>query len=69
MRVILSTILTLTFVMTATGQKATGDYSTEFGKWHQERMESLRSATGWLNLAGIFWLREGDNTFGASGEN
>lgn len=69
MRAILATILTLTFVMTATGQTATGDYGAEFGKWHQERMESLRSATGWLNLAGIFWLREGDNTFGASGEN
>ncbi len=32
-------------------------------------MESLRSAAGWLNLAGIFWLREGANTFGASGSN
>jgi uncharacterized protein (DUF1684 family) len=69
MKAILTTFLTLTFIMAASGQPATDDYSTEFGKWHQERMESLRSATGWLNLAGIFWLREGENTFGASGSN
>lgn len=59
----------MTFIITASGQTDAGDYSTEFGKWHQERMANLRSATGWLNLAGIFWLHEGANTFGASGSN
>lgn len=69
MRAILTTFLILTFIMAATGQPTADDYSVEFGKWHRERMESLRSATGWLNLAGIFWLREGENTFGSSGDN
>lgn len=37
--------------------------------WHQQRIESLKSETGWLNLAGLFWLKEGKNTFGSSKTN
>ncbi|NDC79061.1 MAG: DUF1684 domain-containing protein, partial [Chitinophagia bacterium] len=33
--------------------------------WHAHRLESLRAEDGWLNLAGLFWLREGDNSFGS----
>lgn len=33
------------------------------------RINSLRSETGWLNLAGLFWLKEGKNTFGGDEKN
>jgi uncharacterized protein (DUF1684 family) len=29
----------------------------------------LRADDGWLTLIGLFWLEEGDNTFGAAGDN
>lgn len=38
-------------------------------KWKQERVASLLSATGWTTLAGLFWLKEGDNSFGRERAN
>lgn len=33
------------------------------------RINSLKSETGWLNLAGLFWLKEGKNTIGGDEKN
>ncbi|PIE03536.1 MAG: hypothetical protein CSA81_01680 [Acidobacteria bacterium] len=33
--------------------------------WRQEREASLKSESGWLNLAGLFWLDEGTVSFGS----
>jgi len=33
--------------------------------WHAQRLQALRAADGWLNLAGLFWLKEGVNTYGS----
>jgi uncharacterized protein (DUF1684 family) len=38
-------------------------------KWRAERVESLTSDNGWLTLTGLFWLKEGDNTFGRAPGN
>ena len=43
-------------------------YKIEIEKWYAKRLDDLKSENGWLNLAGLFWLEEGINTFG-SGEN
>ncbi|MFN4145611.1 MAG: DUF1684 domain-containing protein [Runella sp.] len=43
----------------------TDDYDT----WHQRRVQNLKAEDGWLNLAGLFWLREGSNTFGSDASN
>ena len=43
-------------------------YHLEIESWHQKRLENLKGPKGWLNLAGLFWLKDGINTFG-SGEN
>ncbi|MCH9647528.1 MAG: DUF1684 domain-containing protein [Deltaproteobacteria bacterium] len=37
--------------------------------WHAGRIERLRSESGWLTLVGLFWLEEGENTFGSGEEN
>ncbi|HXZ59879.1 MAG TPA: DUF1684 domain-containing protein [Steroidobacteraceae bacterium] len=37
--------------------------------WRSERLESLTSDNGWLTLAGLFWLKEGENTFGRAPAN
>jgi uncharacterized protein len=44
-------------------------YQDEITVWHQQRIENLKSETGWLNLAGLFWLQEGINTFGSDPAN
>lgn len=41
------------------------NYVQEVEAWKQERVESIKSPTGWLRLAGMFWLDEGENSFGS----
>jgi hypothetical protein len=38
-------------------------------QWHAKRLASLTSDTGWLTLAGLFWLKDGKNTFGSARSN
>ena len=44
-------------------------YEEEIKQWHQKREADLKKEEGWLNLAGLFWLSEGENTFGGSDKN
>jgi uncharacterized protein (DUF1684 family) len=37
--------------------------------WRQERLERLKGENGWLNLAGLFWLEEKENSFGSDPAN
>jgi uncharacterized protein len=37
--------------------------------WRSERLASLTGEDGWLTLAGLFWLKEGENTFGRAPGN
>lgn len=45
------------------------DYVEQINQWHRGRVERLVSPTGWMSLAGLFWLNEGENTFGADSSN
>lgn len=45
------------------------DYLGEIQEWHKKRIERLKSEDGWLNLAGLYWLRAGENTFGSHQSN
>jgi uncharacterized protein (DUF1684 family) len=38
-------------------------------QWRNKRVTSLTSDGGWLTLAGLFWLKQGDNTFGRGAGN
>ncbi len=44
-------------------------YREQLDQWHRQRVESLKGENGWLNLAGLFWLKEGQNTVGADPGN
>jgi uncharacterized protein (DUF1684 family) len=37
--------------------------------WRQQRFASLTSDSGWLTLAGLFWLKPGSNSFGSGSGN
>ncbi len=56
-------------VLTGIGMKTDNRYEEEIRLWHQKRVDDLKKEDGWLNLAGLFWLREGRNTFGAKEGN
>lgn len=66
-------LLSLTIVLSYSnvkGQKSTTPtYIESINEWHQLREAELKSPKGWLNLAGLFWLHKGVNTFGAGKNN
>ncbi|MCB9081418.1 MAG: DUF1684 domain-containing protein [Lewinellaceae bacterium] len=51
---------------TVTGQNT---YTAATQEWIQQREDALRSETGWLNLAGLLWLKPGINTVGSDPTN
>ena len=45
------------------------EYSEEIAAWRAQRLQRLMAEEGFLSLAGLYWLREGDNSFGAAEDN
>jgi hypothetical protein len=39
-------------------------YEAEIAAWRAERIAALRADQGWLALAGLFWLAEGEHSLG-----
>lgn len=44
-------------------------YEADNLQWRADRLERLRGPTGYLNLAGLFWLDEGTVAIGSSHDN
>lgn len=44
-------------------------YADEIKQWDEKRLSVLKGATGWVNLAGLYWLKEGENSFGSASTN
>src|SRR5262245_60124196 len=40
-------------------------YQADVERWRRKMDDALRAEDGWLTLAGLFWLHEGSNSFGA----
>jgi uncharacterized protein len=62
--------ITILFLCSCTrndlGQKPLPDnYEEQFADWQENRMESLTNPTGWMRLAGMYWLEDDENSFGA----
>jgi len=45
---------------------AASNYGSEIAAWHANREARLKAEDGWLSLAGLFWLHDGANPFGAA---
>jgi hypothetical protein len=43
------------------------NYVQSFDKWKTELVDDLKK--NWLSLAGLFWLKPGENTFGTDAGN
>lgn len=52
-----------------TSAKKNEDFDKQEMKWREARDKSMRSPTSWLTIAGLFWLDEGENTFGTDKTN
>ena len=45
------------------------NYEKEIMNFRQSRVAFLKSEKGYINLVGLFWLREGKNSFGSGADN
>jgi len=45
------------------------NYRQSIADWDKQRIAELKSPAGWLNVAGLFWLKLGINTFGSDSAN
>ena len=53
------------FTSLITVSYAQNNYKNEVQKWREKTAIELKSDNSWLSLAGLFWLKEGDNTIGS----
>lgn len=44
-------------------------YRTQIERWRRDRETALTADSGWLTVAGLFWLKEGKSTVGADRVN
>ncbi len=49
--------------------KPAQSYEAKINEWHKKREQSLTKKDSWLSLSGLFWLNEGENTFGSDKSN
>jgi uncharacterized protein (DUF1684 family) len=60
--------LMLCFGLSLSGTDVSG-YKQSVEKWRQAYEAKLRSDDGWLTVSGLFWLHEGENSFGSAPGN
>ncbi len=60
-------VVSVVLLQQATAQKT--DYEKQIDTWHQKRIDDLKAPGGWINLAGLFWLKPGKNKFGSAADN
>jgi uncharacterized protein (DUF1684 family) len=53
----------------ALAQTPSADWKQELLQWRGQRAASLTTPEGWLSLAGLEWIKPGDNSFGSAADN
>ncbi|HVJ61305.1 MAG TPA: DUF1684 domain-containing protein [Tahibacter sp.] len=46
-----------------------GDHTSEIQAWRKQRVDRLKTPTGWLSLVGLHWLKDGEQTVGSGKDN
>lgn len=59
-----SLVFAIVFCFLISAQAQT-DYVKGVEKWRSDEEADLKKETGWLTVAGLFWLKDGVNTIGA----
>src|ERR1700685_2633545 len=52
-----------------TGPASEADWRKDLLAWRELQAKKLQAPDGWLSLAGLEWLNEGDNMFGSASDN
>ncbi len=60
---------TLPILLISCAKKGSDQYINEIENWHQNRIERLTQPDSWLSLVGLYWLKEGENSFGTDPSN
>lgn len=74
MRLSLAILFSLLILSTGCDRSGLGpaelpsDYLEDLERWKENRVESLKDTTGWMRLAGMYWLESGQNRFGSGEE-
>src|SRR5882762_9501516 len=58
-------VLLATAFVALVSANAQADYVKDIEKWRSDEESDLKKETGWLTVAGLFWLKDGINTVGA----
>lgn len=70
MRTLLLMVWILTMVASVLAQTADGSaYQDRIAQWRKDQEEALKAEGGWLSVAGLYWLKEGQNTIGTGTGN
>lgn len=57
-------LLLVTLGAAIIGTSPTADFAQVTREWRLKQDSSLKQERGWLSVAGLFWLEEGENSFG-----
>ncbi len=52
-----------------TREAGQSDYAASIEQWRARRLQRLTADDGWLTVAGLFWLKDGDNRVGTGPGN
>ena len=72
-KMILFSVLTVFLIFSGCSNKqqnkGSDKYIASINKWHQKRISNLKKENSWLSLVGLYWLKNGENTFGTAKGN
>jgi uncharacterized protein (DUF1684 family) len=69
MRFVISFLVILALLGATVDKFDPATHKKEVEEWRANRIQRLKSEDGWLTLVGLFWLQEGDNSFGSDPTN
>jgi len=61
--------LFLVLLLFGCGKKTDSPYIKSVKEFHTKRIERLKQPNSWLTLVGLYWLKEGKNSFGSDKSN
>ncbi len=62
-------LIVLVLAMSACTDTTNPQLEKEVEQWYEARIAELKSDDGFIDLAGLFWLKNGENTFGSDASN
>ena len=69
MKFFLISLFYFIFLHTHVKGQTSAAYTASIKHFDSLRVKALTEQNGWLNLAGLYWLKPGDNTFGSAANN